>query len=260
MGEEWPTDELSRTAIARNQQTLARVKPCALEVTWKANATQPKPSSAIIKVKGTAVFADWLRPGDRPFGRRIRTVLNDAYFAFTPGDGARETYQYESDGGPISTTNIHRAMQSNLPPNPLTFAFGNGTRILSEEMDGTGYVKAFACIAEEVTDDSGRRVVRMKLYPSNDFDPADARWAYDFDPACGYAITRMAVITATHTFIENKIDLQPGERPGTWLPRHIWRRTYKDDEGEESNGYRYSDHPKRAGEGRESRTISSRRG
>ena len=38
--EEWPADELSRTAITRNQETFARVKPVALEMTWKPDPAQ----------------------------------------------------------------------------------------------------------------------------------------------------------------------------------------------------------------------------
>jgi hypothetical protein len=234
VAEEWPADELSRRAIARNQKTLARVKPCALEMTWKRNPAEPKLSTAVWKFNGTSIFTDWKRDGDEgPLGSRIRTVRNNAYFAFTDGDRSREAYQLDSDGGAISTANIQRAMQNRLPLNPLTFAFGNGSRMLSEEMDGTRYSTSFACAAEETTDDSGRRIVRMRIYPKDDSNSASARWAYDFDPACGYAITRMALLTATSTYIEYQVQLQPGERPGTWLPRHIWRRSYKNGEGQE---------------------------
>jgi hypothetical protein len=223
--EEWPPDELSRTAIARNQETFARLSPCALEMTWKRDPADQKPATAILKYKGTWVFADWERPGRQdPFGNRIRAVLNDAYFAFTLGDLSAIAYQYESDGGPKATEIILKVARAHLPHNPMTFAFGNGSQTLKEAMEG--YRKAFACVAQEVTDNSGRRVVRMKVYPNKDSGPSDARWVYDFDPARGFAITRLAAMSGSQPFIENKVELQPGELPETWLPRHVWRYAY----------------------------------
>ncbi len=220
--EEWPPDELSRTAIARNQETFARLKPCALQMTSRRDPADQKPATTILKYKGTWVFADWERPqppgSPGPFGNRVRAVLNDAYFAFTLGDSSGVAYQYESDGGPKATEIILKVARAHLPHNPLTFAFGNGSQTLKEAMDG--YRKAFACVAQEVTDDAGRRVVRMKVYPNKDSGPSDARWAYDFDPARGYAITRLAALSGSMPFIENQVELQPGELPGTWLPRH----------------------------------------
>jgi hypothetical protein len=224
--EDWPADALSRTAIARNQETLERVKPCALEMTWKPDPAQPKYSTAILKYKGTWIFTDWQRP--EPPGRpglrgagHTRAVFNDAYIAFTRGDSPGSTYQEELDGSPKSAETILQWKQSQLPRNPLAFAFGNGDQTLKEAIDD--YLKAFAAVAEEVTDDAGRRVVRMKVYPKTDSGPADARWAYDFDPARGYAITRLAAMLGMKPFIEYQVELQPGERPGTWLPRHISR-------------------------------------
>jgi hypothetical protein len=223
--EEWPADALSRTAIARNQETFARVKPCALEYTWKPDSAQPKYSTAILKYKGTWIFTDWQRPD--PTGRpglrggHTRAVFNDAYIAFTRGDSPRSTYQNELDGGLKSAETILRCKQTQLPRNPLAFAFGNGDQTLKEAIDD--YLKLFACVAEEVTDDTGRHVVRMKVYPKKDSGPSDARWAYDFDPARGYAITRLVAMLGMKPFIEYQVELQPGERPGTWLPRHISR-------------------------------------
>jgi hypothetical protein len=225
IAEEWPADALSRIAIARNQQTFARLNPCALEMTWKRGDSTP--TTAILKYKGTWIFADWERPGrPGPYGSRIRAVLNDAYFAITLGDSSPIAYQYELDGSQRSTD---AAMNhAHLPPNPLTFAYGNGSQTLDEVMEP--YHRPFACAAQEVTDDAGRRVVRMKIYPSKDSGPSDAHWAYDFDPACGYAITRIAAGPAPHPFVVNQVELQPGERPGAWLPRHISRRVYSHDE------------------------------
>src|SRR3954452_24129592 len=83
--DEWPADPLSRTAIAANQKTFARLKPCALEMTWKRGDSTP--TTAILKYKGTWVFADWERRervASGPFiSSRIRAVRNEAYIAFT---------------------------------------------------------------------------------------------------------------------------------------------------------------------------------
>jgi hypothetical protein len=222
--QDWPADALSRTAIARNQETFARVKPCAIEVTWKPDPTQPKYSTGILKYKGTWIFTDWQRPDPNgrlgiPGARHMRAVFNDAYIAYTR-DELPIICQDELDGGPKSAQTILKCKKSLLPRNPLAFAFGNGDQTLKEAIDD--YLKVYACVAEEVTDNTGRRVVRMKVYHKED-DPSDARWAYDFDPARGYAITRLAVMLGMKPFIEYQVELQPGERPGTWLPRHVRR-------------------------------------
>jgi hypothetical protein len=224
--EEFTADALSRTAIAANQQTLARVKPCALEMTWKRGDSTP--TTATIKYKGTWIFADWERRervvGGSFVNNRIRAVLNDAYFTFTASASSSIAYQYETDGSPNSTQTIARQTAMRLPPNPLMFSFGMGSLTLTQAMDN--YRKTSACAAEEITNDAGRRVVRMKLYPKNDSGPSDARWVFDFDPACGYAITRITAGPGPHPSIVNQVVLQPGERPGAWLPRHISRRVF----------------------------------
>jgi hypothetical protein len=223
--EVWPADALSRTAITRNQQSLALVKPCALEMTWKPDPAQAKYSTVIIKYKGTSVFIDWQRPNltGHPELRgpgQIRAVLNDAYIAFTSTDSPGMVSQIEPHGGPKSTQTV-LSWKQRLPRDPLTFPFGNGEQTLQVAIDS--YFKALACVAEETTDDTGRRVVRMKVYPKNDSGPSDARWVYDFDPDRGYAITRVAAMLGLNPFVEYQVELQPGERPGTWLPRHISR-------------------------------------
>src|SRR5260221_1652162 len=114
-------DALSRTAIAANQQTFARLKPCALEMTW--NRGDSKPTTAILKYKGTWIFADWERrerTGSGPFiSSRICAVRNDAYIAFTGTASSPLACQYESDGGPKSIQTIANWTSMKLPPNPL---------------------------------------------------------------------------------------------------------------------------------------------
>jgi hypothetical protein len=221
---------LSRTAIAANQQTFARVNPCALEMTCKRGDSTP--TTAILKYKGTWIFADWERRertvSGPLVGYRIRAVLNDAYIAFTPTASSPFACQYESDGSPKSTQTIANWTSRKLPPNPLMFSFGMGSQTLTQAMDN--YREALACAAQEVTNDAGCHVVRMKLYPKRDSGPSDAHWAYDFDPACGYAITRIAAGPGPHPFVVNQVELQPAEHPGAWLPRHISRRVYDHDE------------------------------
>ncbi|MDB5321222.1 MAG: hypothetical protein JWN40_2853 [Phycisphaerales bacterium] len=231
VAEEWPVDPLSRTAIARNQETFARLKPCALQMTWKRGDSEP--ATAILKYKGTWVFADWERPQRTgvprpPLGSRIRAVLNDAYFVFAPGDSSPLAYQYESDGGSKSTATIANWTSTHLPPNPLMFSFGIGRQTLPEAMEV--YRQAYACVAEVVIDDAGRNVVRMTIYPKTDSGPSDARWVFDFDPARGYAITRVASGSQPNFFVETQVELQAGEYPSAWLPRHISRRVYAHDE------------------------------
>jgi hypothetical protein len=224
--EEWPADKLSRTAIARNQETFASLPPFACEMTWSRDPAHFHPDIAILKFNGAARFADWERPGPLgPVGGRVRAVFNNAYFAFTLGDSSpRVAYQYEWDGQSPSTESVRRRAQAEFPPDPLAFAFGTGRQFLKETMDG--YRKAFACVAESVTDDKGRNVIRMKVYPQSDSGPSDARWVYDFDPAFNYAITRLVALSQMRPFIVHEVELQPGGRPGVWLPRHIRRTDY----------------------------------
>jgi hypothetical protein len=199
-------------------------------MTWKRGDSTP--TTAILKYKGTWVFADWERRertvSGPLVGTRIRAVRNDAYIAFTGTPSSPLACQYEFDGGPKSTQTISNWTSMKLPPNPLMFSFGMGSQTLAEAMDD--YRKTFACAAEEVTDDTGRDVVRMKLYPKGDSGPSDAHWAYDFDPARGYAIIRIAAGPGPHPSIVDQVELQPGQRPGAWLPRHITRRVYSHDE------------------------------
>jgi hypothetical protein len=224
--EDWPADELARTAIARNEKTLANLPPFACEMIWTRKPTEVPPAKALLKFSGTARFADWERPGPpAPLSGRIRAVVNNAYIAFNLGEKSRPAaYQYECDGQSPSNGMVFRWTQTQFPPDPLAFPFGTGSQFLKQTMEG--YRKAFTCAAESVTDDKGRAIIRMKVYPKNDTGPSDARWAYDFDPDCGYAIVRLAALSQSHPFITQEIELQPGSRPGAWLPRHIRRTDY----------------------------------
>src|SRR5258706_4565088 len=81
--EEWPADKLSRTAIARNQETFASLPPFACEMTWSRDPAHFRPVIAILKFNGAARFADWERPGPLgPVDGRVRDVFINAYFAF----------------------------------------------------------------------------------------------------------------------------------------------------------------------------------
>jgi hypothetical protein len=226
VAEDWPADELARTAIARNEETLANLPPFACEMTWTRDSSDFIPVKALLKFSGTARFADWDRPASRaPLSGRIRAVANGAYIAFNLGEGPRRAaYQYECDGQSPSAEMVLRWTQFMFPPDPLAFSFGTGSQFLKQTMEG--YRKAFTCAAESVTDDKGRTVIRMKVYLKNDTGPVDVRWVYDFDPACGYAIVRLAALSQSHPFITHEIQLQPGGLPGTWLPRHIRRTDY----------------------------------
>src|SRR5260221_4012215 len=118
---DFAADAITRTALATTHKPSARLKPCALEMTW--NRGDSKPTTAILKYKGTWIFADWERrerTGSGPFiSSRIRAVRNDAYIAFTGTASSPLACQYESDGGPKSIQTIANWTSMKLPPNPL---------------------------------------------------------------------------------------------------------------------------------------------
>jgi hypothetical protein len=226
LGDEWPADPLARDAIAKNEATRARLGAFAVEMTVKRDdPSVTQTYRALLKYKGNWRYADWERPGlTGPFGRRIRAVLNDAYFAFTLGDASPLAYQHEWDGGPESTKTVRNWTETHLPADPLAFAFGDGYQTLREVMEV--YRQHFKVAAEEATGDAGRRVVRLKVYRKEDDGPAHPTWDYDLDPGYGYAVTRMASRGWDAPDIEYRVEMQSAGPPDAWLPRRVRRTRY----------------------------------